>query len=146
MITMIKGMILEHVNMFVKNRDEAVEFYTKVMGFKVLRKYETDTQRVAYLYLGDQLLELNEVFAKNQPLGLSHLGFRVEDMDEAMAELKKHDVEYVSGPVKFQPKIYGAADVTDEKLVRALKPIKKQYWRISMFRDPNGVTLELLER
>jgi catechol 2,3-dioxygenase-like lactoylglutathione lyase family enzyme len=146
-VTMPKGMILEHVNMNVKNRDESVEFYTKVLGFKILRKYETDTQRVAYLYLDEQLMELNEVFDKEQPLGLRHLGIRVNDMDEAMAHFRAQGVEYVSGPVEFQPKIYATADVSSEKLLRALKPRgDKTFWRISMFRDPNGVILELLER
>ncbi|MCW4033332.1 MAG: VOC family protein [Candidatus Bathyarchaeota archaeon] len=143
---MPKGMILEHIGMVVKNRDESLEFYTKVMGFKLLRKYETDKQRVAYLYLNDQLLELNELFSKDRPLGLSHLGFRVEDMNEAMDELKKHGVELIDGPIKFQPEIYATAKVTEEKLLRALKPTEKPYWLISMFRDSNGVTIELLER
>jgi catechol 2,3-dioxygenase-like lactoylglutathione lyase family enzyme len=143
---MMPGMILEHVNMIVKNRDESIDFYIKVMGFKLLRKYETDTQRVAYLYLDDQLLELNELYAQDQPLGLSHLGFRVDDMDEAMAELKKRDIEFLRGPIKIQPKIYATANVIDDKLKRALKPIKNPYWRVSIFRDPNGVTIELLER
>ena len=139
-------MILEHIGMTVKNRDESLEFYTKIMGFKVLRKYETDKQRVAYLYLNDQLLELNELFSKDESIGLSHLGFRVENMNEAMDELKKHGCELVNGPLKFQPKIYATAKVTGEKLLRALKPTKKPYWMISMFSDPNGVIIELLER
>jgi catechol 2,3-dioxygenase-like lactoylglutathione lyase family enzyme len=144
---MIDGMILEHVGIVVKDRDASVDFYTKVMGFTILRKYETDEMRVAYLYLGDELLELNEYFARDKPLGLWHLGFRVDDMDKAMAELKQHGAEYVSGPIKFQPKIYATANVTSEKLLRALRPPDaKPYWRISMFRDPNGVILELLER
>ncbi|MCZ2845597.1 MAG: VOC family protein [Candidatus Bathyarchaeota archaeon] len=144
---MPKGMILEHIGMIVKDRDESQEFFTKVMGFKVLRKYETDTQRVAYLYLNDQLLELNEIYSKDRPIGLSHLGFRVEDMKEAMEELEKHGAELIEGPIKFQPKIHATAEVTEEKLLRALKPVKKPYWLISMFKDPNnGITLELLER
>ena len=143
---MPKGMILEHIGMVVKNRDESIEFYTNIMGFKILRKYETDTQRVAYLYLDDQLLELNELYARDKPIGLSHMGFRVEDMEEAMKELKKQGAELVDGPIKFQPKIHATANVKMEKLVRALKPVKKPYWLVTMFRDPNGVTVELLER
>ncbi len=144
---MIEGMILEHVGIVVKDRDASVEFYTKVMGFKILRKYETDTMRVAYMYLDDQLLEVNEFLAEDKPMGLWHLGFRVDDMDKAMAELKKHGAEYIDGPTKFQPKIYATADVSNEKLLRALRPpTDKPYWRISNFKDPNGVLLELLER
>ncbi|MBS7650198.1 MAG: VOC family protein [Candidatus Bathyarchaeia archaeon] len=148
---MPKGMILEHVSMIVRNRDESVDFYTKVMGFKVLRKYETETMRVAYLYLDDQLLELNEMCPKDQPaglvpLGLSHLGFRVDDMDEAISEFKKYGVEVTGEPIKFEPKIYAVAEVSGEKLLRALRPTKKPYWKIATLKDPNGVTIELLER
>lgn len=140
-------MILEHVSIVVKNRDATMEFYTKVLGFKILRKYETDTMRVAYLYLEDQLLELNEFYANDEPIGLWHLGFRVESMDEAMAHFKEQGAELVSEPIEFKPKIYATADVSDEKLLRALKPKEdKAYWRIAMFRDPNGVIIELLER
>jgi methylmalonyl-CoA/ethylmalonyl-CoA epimerase len=143
---MPKGMILEHVGMVVKDRDESLEFYTKVMGFKILRKYETDTQRVAYLYLGDQLLELNEIYSKERPIGLCHLGFRVEDMNEAIEELKKQGIELIEGPKKFQPKIHSTANVKEEKLLKALKPTKKPYWLISMLKDSNGIIIELLER
>ena len=140
-------MILEHVSIVVKNRDASMNFYTKVLGFKILRKYETDTMRVAYLYLEDQLLELNEFYANDEPIGLWHLGFRVESMDEAMAHFKEQGAELVSEPIEFKPKIYATADVSDEKLLRALKPKEdKAYWRIAMFRDPNGVIIELLER
>jgi catechol 2,3-dioxygenase-like lactoylglutathione lyase family enzyme len=124
-----------------------VAFYTKVLGFKILRKYETDEQRVAYLYLDEQLLELNERLEKDETIGLQHLGIRVEDMDEAMAYFRAQGVEYIGGPVQFQPEIYATAEVGSEKLVRALKPRGgKSYWRISKFRDPNGVMIELLER
>jgi catechol 2,3-dioxygenase-like lactoylglutathione lyase family enzyme len=144
---MLKGMILEHVSIVVKNRDASMNFYTKVLGFKILRKYETDTMRVAYLYLEDQLLELNEFLANDEPIGLWHLGFRVEDMDEAIAHFKEHGAEQVSDPIEFKPKMYDLADVSHEKLLRALKPKEdKTYWRIAMFRDPNGVIIELLER
>lgn len=144
---MPRNMILEHIGIVVKDRDASIDFYTKVMGFKVLRRYETDKMRVAYLYLDDQLVELNEFYAKDKPLGVWHLGFRVDDMDEAMAELRQQGAEYIDGPTKFQPKIYATADISHEKLRRALRPPEeKPYWRISNFRDPNGVMLELLER
>ncbi|MEM3017942.1 MAG: VOC family protein [Candidatus Bathyarchaeia archaeon] len=144
---MPKNMILEHIGIVVRDRDASLELYTKVMGFKVLRKYETDKMRVAYLYLDDQLIELNEFYSQDKPLGVWHLGFRVDDMDQAVAELKEKGVEHIDGPLKFQPKIYATADVSNEKLRRALRPPEeKPYWRISNFRDPNGVTLELLER
>jgi len=140
-------MILEHVSIVVKNRDATMDFYTKILGFKILRKYETDTMRVAYLYLEDQLLELNEFYANDEPIGLWHLGFRVEDMDEAIAHFKEQGAEQVSDPIEFKPKMYALADVSNEKLLRALKPKEdKTYWRIAMFSDPNGVIIELLER
>ena len=97
--------------------------------------------------MDEQLLELNELFDKDKPFGLQHLGIRVKDMDEARAYFKAQGIEYVGGPVEFKPKIYATADVSSETLLRALKPRgEKTYSRISKFRDPSGVILELLER
>ena len=42
-------MILEHVGIVVKNRDESMDFYTKVLGFNILRKYEISPERDNHL-------------------------------------------------------------------------------------------------
>ena len=140
-------MILEHIGIFVKNRDETVDFYTKVLGFKLLRKYETDGQDVAYVYGSDnELIEIME--RKTHPflVGFAHMCLRVDDLDEAISELKKFGVELLMKPLTFEPKIHSAPLVKEEKLLRAQKPIKKPYWRIAFFQDPNGIIFELIER
>jgi catechol 2,3-dioxygenase-like lactoylglutathione lyase family enzyme len=79
-------------------------------------------------------------------VGAIHLGFRVDDMEEAIRKLTDSGGELVVPPVEYTPEITFVDDVKDEKLVRASRPRKKPSWRIAMFCDPDGVMLEILER
>ena len=151
-------MILEHIGVTANDLEESIRFYTGVFGFSVLRK----TTCNAYLYLDDQLLELmqssapTEVNTPQTPegwdermwssVGLVHIGFRVDDMEEAILKIEKLGGQLIVPPYEFEPKIEYVAQSTTDKLRRASQPVGKAYWRIAMFADPDGVILELLER
>jgi catechol 2,3-dioxygenase-like lactoylglutathione lyase family enzyme len=151
-------MILEHVGITANNLADSIKFYTEVFGFTVLRR----TTENAYLYLEDQLLELMQsraptaLTAPQTPegwdermrssSGLVHIGFRVENMVEAIQKIEELGGRLVVPPYEFEPKIEYVAEVKTEKLRRASQPVGKAYWRIAMFADPDGVILELLER
>lgn len=79
-------------------------------------------------------------------VGVIHLGFRVDDMDEALQQIVDLGGEVVSPPVEYTPAIEYVVEPTEEKLRRAARPIKKSYWRIAMIADPDVVILEILER
>jgi glyoxylase I family protein len=150
--------IVEHIGVTVSDLEKSIDFYTKVFGFSVLRKTSTN----AYLYLGNDLLELmqsdNPTKVKNpetpeawqkdmrSSVGLKHIGFRVDDLDEAIERITKLGGKLIVPPVEVEPKIEYVANTTADKLRRAAKPIKRRYWRIAMFSDPDGVILEILER
>ncbi len=151
-------MILEHVGITVSDLERSIAFYTEVLGFRLLRKTTTN----AYLHLEDQLLELTqcrsstEVSAPSGPeecdeqlyhaVGITHLGFRVGDMDEAVKKIAQLGGELITPPYEFEPQIEYAAEPGQEKLRRAAKPVGRTNWRIAMFSDPDGIILELLER
>jgi catechol 2,3-dioxygenase-like lactoylglutathione lyase family enzyme len=151
-------MILEHVGVTVNDLQESIRFYTGVFGFSVLRK----TTHNAYLYLDDPLLELmqsrgpTEVDTPQTPegwdermwlsSGLVHLGFRVENMEDAIQKIEERGGRLIVPPYQFEPKIEYVAEATTDKLRRACQPLGKAYWRIAVFADPDGVMLELLER
>ena len=151
-------MILEHIGITVSDLDESIRFYTEVFGFGVLRK----TTSNAYLHLDDQLLELMQSEAPSEEttphtpdgwgelvrssVGFVHIGFRVDDMDEAIESIERLGGQLIVPPYDFEPQIEYAAEPEDEKLRRASRPIGRKYWRIAMFSDPDGVMLELLER
>jgi catechol 2,3-dioxygenase-like lactoylglutathione lyase family enzyme len=151
-------MILEHTGLTVCDLDRSIAFYTQVLGFSVLRKTSTN----AYLHLDDQLLELTQCQAEPEALvpegarfseqglhcavGISHLGFRVEDMEQAVKEIESLGAQLITPPYEFEPQIDYVVEAADEKLRRASRPFANKPWRIAVFADPDGILLELLER
>jgi lactoylglutathione lyase len=151
-------MIFEHVSITVSDLERSIDFYTKVLGFSLLRR----TPIHAYLYLNSDLLELMQSDAPiivdrpkksgdwikkmTGPVGLNHIGFRVDDIDEAVGGIRGLGGEVVVQPYRFEPDIVYVAEPTNDKLRRAAKPKDKPYWRIAMVSDPDGVIIEILER
>ncbi len=151
-------MIFEHVGITVSDLARSIRFYSKVFGFSLLRK----TTANAYLYLDDQLLELMQgdpATARPRPetakdwneqmwsqVPLVHLGFRVDNMEQALNKIVALGGEVVVPPVEYTPAIEHVAKVSGEKLRRAAQPVGKSYWKIADVSDPDGVILEILER
>lgn len=113
----------------VKDLDESIEFYTKVLGMKLTgRSKIAETKgEVAGLVSeeGGHLLELNyygksSEFATKYGVGegLDHLAFMVDDLDEAKAEAAKA----------------GYPVVLD---------VKTKTSRWTYIKDPNGIYIEL---
>lgn len=99
---------IDHVGLAVPNLDEAIEFHTKVMGWRVLHRETNNEQGVeeAMIGTGDQLPESAQIqllaplteestiakfIGRNGP-GMQQLAFRVRDLDHVMATLKERGV------------------------------------------------------
>jgi glyoxylase I family protein len=119
-----------HIAVICTDREKALDFYEKKLGFAVTKLVERPQQNDVLIMLrsGDIVLEL---FIKpdapqrvNNPeaQGLRHLAFHVENMDTAVAWLNSRGVE--TEPVRNDP-INGG--------------------RYTFFRDPDGLPLELHE-
>lgn len=96
---MITG--FSHIYHRVRNLDETIDFYTRNLGFKLLRKYEMNGRVSAYIELGGVLLEISEVTDSSDlpgPDGERRLGLTVTDIDAVFAELKDKGVEIVQDP------------------------------------------------
>lgn len=152
-------MIFEHIAITVSDLDSSINFYTKAFNFSILRK----TTKKAYLFLDNDLLELMQSISPckiekpqtvegwgnkmHAPIGLSHIGFRVDNLDEAIERIRNLGGTLVIPPYKFKPKIDYTVDLKEDKLRRATKPPEGRcWWRIAVFSDPDGILLELLER
>jgi catechol 2,3-dioxygenase-like lactoylglutathione lyase family enzyme len=150
-------MILEHVGITVRDLERSITYYGDVLGFRLLRQTTTN----AYLYLGEELLELIQAApgAKGEPtrdagtmermlatIGPNHVGFRVDDLDAALAEIERRGGTIVTRPFDFSPEIETVTETESEKLKRAARPIGKSSWRVAVVEDPDGTMLELLER
>ena len=117
-----------HVAIICSDRDKSLDFYMNKLGFEMIREAIRPQDTLIMLRSGATVLEL---FIKpdapqrvNDPeaLGLRHLAFHVENMDEAVDWLNSRGVE--TEPVRHDT-INGG--------------------RFTFFKDPDGLPLELHE-
>jgi lactoylglutathione lyase len=113
----------------VKNLDASIAFYTNVLGMKIRGRNTIEATKGTVADLvseeGGFVLELNHYergspYATNYAVGegLDHLAFQVEDLDKALAEVKK-----AGHPVVLD--------------------IKTGTSRWAYIEDPNGIWIEL---
>ena len=119
----------EYVGIRVKDLQKSIEFYTRLLGMKVVNRFRMDETRGEIVNLQSEgqafTLELN-YYAADSPYntdyvvgeGLDHLAFRVDDLDAALAEADR-----AGHPAVLQLK----ADNT----------------RWAYIEDPNGIWIEL---
>ena len=103
---------IDHVEIIAKDFDASLKFYTEILGFKVKQQMQVDAaplQEIAYLELGDTVLELMRV---DEPtavddddwrMGYRMMALEVEDMDKALWYLAGKGVAITWGPVKIGP-------------------------------------------
>ena len=117
-----------HIYLPVRDVEASIDFYTKNLGFRLLRKYRTGEggNASAYVELGEVLLELTQ---SQRPLPgdegrvEARIGLTVTDMDAAMKELRAKGL-----PVEREP--FEA----------------RTFWgRQAMIKDPSGYGISLRE-
>ncbi len=107
---------LDHIGIAVKNMDEALAFYRDTLGISPAGEEIIEEQKVkvAFLPLGDTELELLESTSPDGPVakfiekrgeGIQHIALRVENIEEALKELKEKDFRLIDQ----QPR-YGAGN------------------------------------
>ena len=121
---------MHHVAIIVSDYERAKEFYVEKLGFPVLRENfrEDRGDWKLDLKLGDGELEIFAIpgapprLSNPEARGLRHLAFRVDDIQVAVLQLKVRGIE--CEPIRWDP--------YSEK-------------RMTFFRDPDGLPLELHE-
>ena len=89
-----------YVGIRVTNVQKSIDFYTKLLGMKVINRSKIEQTKGETIVLQSEdvnfVLELN-YYEKDSPFntkyivgeGLDHLAFKVEDLDQALEEAKK---------------------------------------------------------
>lgn len=137
-----------HIGMSVPDLQTALDFYVGLLGFpEVWRKTEVDMAAVSgvpglrektlvqLLVPGGSRIELQE-FDPPGPVveralsdsGLNHLSFGVADINAEYERLKAAGVEFLSEPLELD---FGPGEILTG-------------WSVVYFKDPWGLTLELL--
>ncbi len=124
---------INHPALFGRNLDETIQFYTEVLGMKlVLRQPNLETSQLTHLFFSAGNGAFIAFFIPNDDSGLElidgsegigsmqHLAFNLEmSIEEAMDILNNYNIEFKG-------------------------PIDRGYERSLYFHDPNGIKLELM--
>ncbi|MEC9347877.1 MAG: lactoylglutathione lyase [Pseudomonadota bacterium] len=128
------GARLLHTMIRVKDMDRSLDFYTRLMGMKLLRKkdFPTGEFTLAFVGYGDEIdstvIELTHNWGQQEPYalgtGFGHLAIGVPDIYATCAALEKEGVP----------------------IPRAPGPMKHGGSVIAFIEDPDGYKIELIER
>lgn len=128
---------LDHTMIRVTDLDKSIDFYTRIMGMKVLRKNEYPGGRFTNVFVGfgpeneTTTLELTnnwditEPYAKGDAYG--HLAFNVDDVVAAMAYLEAEGVQ-VKSPAKAMnhgTRMLGFVFDPDGYVIELNEPLKR---------------------
>lgn len=123
---------IDHTTITARNLEESVDFYTRLLGFTIVREMwlPAEKLRIVFLRLGDTTLELfgvpeihgEMISHANEVVGYKHIALLVDSVDEEYERLSKAGVKFNLLPKTIQ-------DVV----------------RIAFFRDPDGMDIELIE-
>jgi catechol 2,3-dioxygenase-like lactoylglutathione lyase family enzyme len=139
------------VGFTVKDMNRSVKFYTEVLGFEKISDEELYGEsieqlnavfgihlRIVRMKLGDEIIELTDYLttggrsipetAQSNDLSFQHIAIVVSDMEKAFAQLRKHNIEFVSTLPQTLPKTIPQAE-----------GIKAFY-----FHDPDNHNLEII--
>ena len=128
---MASGIAFDHILIVAENLERSIGFY-RLLGFRHVETIQRPEDRVAVMRLGDAKLELmclHEGRETRRPprrltdIGFRHLGFRVDDIEEAYHRLKDK-IRFDSPPT----------------------PMAGRAGRMTVFfSDPNGVELHFVQ-
>ena len=121
----------DHIHLRTRDPKGMADYFHRVFDAKVLESVQSDGRPRIDLDLDGLIIFIAPVapdadIAASPPdpyLGLDHFGFRVDSVDETVAELKRRGAEIVDEPRTIRPGV-----------------------RIAFVRAPDNIRIELLER
>lgn len=108
----MKVLKVDHIGIAVKSLDESLKFYQDMLGLDLQGTEVVEEQKVkvAFLPVGDSELELLESTEPDGPIakfidkkgaGLQHVALRVENIEEAIAEMKEKGVRMIDEKPRY---------------------------------------------
>ena len=97
---------LDHLGIAVKDMEAAKRFYTETLGMKAQGEEVVEQQKVKVCFIpsGDSEIELLESTSPEGPIakfiekngeGIQHIAFRVDNIENALADLKAKGVRLI---------------------------------------------------
>jgi catechol 2,3-dioxygenase-like lactoylglutathione lyase family enzyme len=141
---------LDHVAVTVRDLDRSLAFYQGQLGLEEVARHRLEGEPISTMAgIKGVVMQVVRLISRGTPriqidlqqylapegrvadsalgdIRNSHIGFQVDDMDDAYQRLSANGVEFVSAPVTF--------DLGDEGTIRVV-----------FLKDPDGFILELTE-
>jgi len=103
---------IDHIGIAVKSIDEALKFYTDVLGLESSGTEEVSEQKVktAFIPIGDSEIELLQSTSDDGPIarfiekkgeGIQHIALRVENIESALEELKAKGIMLIDEKPRY---------------------------------------------
>jgi len=98
----------DHTHITTPEPDKIIDFYTKVIGAKVVKEIESAGRRLVDVDLGGIPVRISSGTGADKDwtgprYGLHHLGLEVDNMDEFIAQMRANAVEIVTEPFQAGP-------------------------------------------
>jgi catechol 2,3-dioxygenase-like lactoylglutathione lyase family enzyme len=122
----------DHIHLKSENIEKTAQWYCRVLGAKVTFQGEFRGSKVYYIDIAGMNFTIFGKFEnEDEPAlgslcpryGIDHFGFSVDDIEQAISELRANDVKILEGPITVRPGL-----------------------RIAYFEGPDKVRIELCER
>lgn len=129
-------MLFSHTSIRTSNMDRSIDFYTRLMGLKLLSRTEIPQNNAEIAFLQDPegkgaRLELTFyrkqkkfIQAEYENRVFDHIAFDIKNMEQTISTMRKEKVTITDEPFKLGPK----------------GPL------IAFIEDPDGTLIELIER
>jgi len=125
-----------HASIRTSDMDRSIDFYTRLMGLKLVGRHEIPQNNAEIAFLQDQRekgAKLELTFYKKQKKFIQpdyedrlfdHIAFEIKDMKQTISNMRKNKVTVTYEPFKLSP----------------TGPM------IAFIEDPDGTLIELIER
>lgn len=109
---MFKTLKVDHIGIAVKDLEQAKKFYTEMLGMEAMGEETVEQQkvRVCFIPCGDSEVELLESTSPDGPIakfiekngeGIQHLALRVDNIENALADLKAKGVRLIDETPRY---------------------------------------------
>ena len=107
--------ILDHIGIAIRDMDNSIHIYTKVLGGVLVDRYRSDAvgveSEIAVIELNGDRFELlsptNNTtspiarFIRQKGKGVHHVAYRVDNLDEALIELKEQGIRTLEDTLRI---------------------------------------------
>lgn len=118
---------IDHINLNVSNLNNSIEFYKKVFGFEIHEEGNSPMSGAPYAIIGKSNVGFLAIYESKNSLQnsrVNHLGFNIDNFEEAVNFLKAENVKIAD---------YGVVDYPDSKSVYILDPDENEIELSSKF-------------